>query len=355
MNRYARLLGIAAAASLSVGLALAAPPVGTDPERFVWGGAAEGSSYTDNYVPQVVDVLNTKARMKGYGWGGPTLGTVENAAIITNTPTNLAVGQYDILKDLQGQPIPGDATGKLYDFTFILGADGTPANLGPECLYIVTSIPGYTDSSAFGNVLADAWDMTLATGAEGSGSLATFKRLQSIYPDLTPDSIINAGGALKIVEAVASGQATHGFFVQRPDPASPVFEAIKNAKLTIVPVVDSALEGEYTFNELKVANGGLFTGAKTVATACTFVALITGNPDTNPTNKRIKETVTRLSNAVTSEPNVLRPNLATWRDMFDNMKTLGGEKLQALLKASAEAINEGVNAAGEALDKTVNN
>lgn len=322
--------------------AFAAPPLGTNPDRLVWGGAAEGSTYTDVYVAHVVDVLTTKARMSGYGWGGASKGTLENAAIVTRTPSNLAVGQYDLLKDLNGQPIPGGSD--TYNFSFILGADGTPANLGPECLYIVTNQPGYEGSAAFGNVLADAWNMTLAVDAIGSGSAGTFAKLQGIYPDFIPDSVVHpqSNGALNVVNMVASGQATHAFFVQRPDPAGAVFKLIDEENLTIVPVVDIALEDAgYNFKELKVANGGLFSAAQTVATACTFVSLITGNPDlvTDPAKqKRVKETVARLSAAVTSEANVLQPSLSTWRDMWDNMKTLGGDKLKDLLEASRVAI-----------------
>ncbi len=331
---------IAIASMLSTAAFAEAPPKGANADRFVWGGAAENSTYTDVYVPRVVTVLDTKARMSGYGWGGPTAGTLENAKIISENPTNLAVGQYDLLRDLVGKPIP-NTIGETYDFSFILGADGKPANLGPECLYLVTNRPGYDSTSAWGNVLADAWDMTIATGKEGSGSLGTFQLLQSIYPDLKDVEVVNAGSATDIVNAVVDGKATHGFFVQRPDPSNAVFKAIAEKKLTIVPVIDSELDGKYEFLELKVANGGFFSNAKFIGTACTQVALITGDPaKADPTKvKRVNETIKRLGDAVTSDPNVLRPDLSTWNDMFDNLKVISGEKLQQLLAASSAAIN----------------
>ncbi len=296
----------------------------------IWGGADPGKSvYTDVYVPRVIDVLGQNA-LAGYQWGGPTQGTVDNAARVTDNPTHLAVGQLDILRSLAGQPREGGAP---YAFT-ILAQD-----IGPECLWLVTNLPGY---NTWGDFLGNTWQATVATGGELSGSFGTWKYLSSLYPVLGEAYVNNVGDAGKIIEAVKSGAATHGFFVMRPDPQSATFKAINDAKMSIVPVVDFGLEGEYAFTDLKVANGGFFSDAKTVTTACTSVALITGDPNNvalSPRDKkRLEATITRISALPADQ---LRPNISSWQDMFDSMKAAAGDKAREMMEASKTAL-EGI-------------
>lgn len=333
-------------AAVAIASAMSFSAVGAESLNVWGGGNPETSAYSGVYVPRVIEVLEEN-RMAGYTWGGTTAGTVENAQRVTVNPTDLAVGQYDILKNLNGQPIPGQPT-LTYKFNFILGADGNPANLGPECLYIVTNQKGFAN---FGHVLGDAWNITLATGAEGSGSLATFNNLQRLYPDLNDVQLVNAGGAGDIVSAILAGEATHGFFVQRPDPNNDVFKTIKDKGLTIVPVIDIGLDADYEFKSLKVANGGLFEAPVVVDTACTSVALITGDKSNiDPTDtrsaRRIDATIERLNEAIKANAEVLRPNLATWRDMFDSIKDIGSDKLKELFDASVEGLNEAAQKLG---------
>jgi hypothetical protein len=83
-----------------------------DPDRVVWGGGdpAKGSVYSAAYVPQLIKGLESE-RLPGYAWGGPTQGTVDNAERVTRNPTHLAVGQRDILMQLNGQTIEGAKDG----------------------------------------------------------------------------------------------------------------------------------------------------------------------------------------------------------------------------------------------------
>lgn len=301
----------------------------------IWGGGKAGAStYTDVYVPAVIDALESKA-LAGYSWGGPSEGTVANAGTVTANPTNLALGQLDLLKDLNGKIGPD---GKPYAFT-ILAED-----IGPECLYLVTNQPGY---NTFGDFLGNAFQINVATGGELSGSYGTFKKLTTIYPELNEMLVDNVGSAVDIVNAVKSGKDTHGFFVMRPDPQSTTFKAIADAGLTIIPVIDFGLQDDYQFLELKVANGG-FLGiggsAKSVQTACTSVSLITGDPTSEAAlaltprdQKRLQVTISRIA---AMDPTTLRPNISSWADMWDNLQVLSGEKLKEALEASKKALED---------------
>lgn len=301
----------------------------------VWGGGEAGKSvYTDVYVPHIIKTLENNA-LAGYAWGGATAGTVENAQKVTDNPTNLAVGQLDILQGLAGTQ-KADGSGP-YAFTIL------SPNIGPECLYLVTKLPGY---ATFGDFLGNAWQATVATGSDLSGSFGTLQRLGAIYPAIADEAqIIHAGAASDIIAKVKSDpNVTHGFFVMRPDPQSKTFKEIADAKLTIIPVVDFGLEGKYDFLDLKVANGGLFSGPTTVTTACTSVALITGDPAsaasqamTPRDQKRLKVTIERIG-AIT--PDTLQPNISSWADMWDNLKSVAGDKAKDLMEASKAALED---------------
>lgn len=307
-------------------------------DKKVWGGGNPATSaYSGVYVPRVIEVM-TNERMSGYSWAGESAGTVENALHVTENPAHLALGQWDILQSLKGQPIPG-TNGKVYDFT-VLAQD-----IGPECLYVVTNQAGY---DTFGHILGNAWDMSIATGKEGSGSLATLNLLRGMYPELADAEVVQVGGAADIVKSVKAGTQSFGFFVQRPDPNSEVFKAINDQGLHLVPVVDFDLEGTYSFLDLKVAYGGFFGlggNDEYFTTACTSVALITGTEANVPAGnnrllRRVQETIARLGSL---EPDAFKPNLSSWRDMWDSIKLAAGSKAQEMMEQSKEAFENITN------------
>lgn len=307
-------------------LSLMALPAVAQDAKAVWGGGdPTTSAYSGVYVPRVIEVLGQNA-LGGYTWGGASKGTVDNVERITANPTNLAVGQWDILSQY-ADPKP---------FTVIA------QDIGPECLYLVTKQDGY---NTWGDVIGNAWQIDLATGGNLSGSYGTWKILQSLYPDLADDQMgsvpqrLEEGGASAIVDAVIAGTATHGFFVQRPNPSDDLFKKIAEAKLKFVPIIDYDLEGKYAFQSLKVAYGGIFSGDSFVNTACTSVALITGNPinTAGAATKRLNATIERLSKV---PPADLKPNLSTWQDMWDNLKVISGQAAVDLMDASKKALDD---------------
>lgn len=296
----------------------------------VWGGGDKSTStYSGKYVPHIIKVLEEN-RLAGYEWAGKSEGTVMNAEMVTANPTHLAVGQLDILRNIKGNPMANGNDN--YAFTIL------HENIGPECLYAVTAQKGYT---TWGHVLGNAWDLTIFTGGAKSGAYGTLQGLIQIYPDMADAKVVNAGGAMDIIDQVRRTPSSIGFFVMRPDPNSPVFMKIVDSKLSLVPVVDFELEGLYEFLDLKVAHGGLFSGGEFHTTACTSVALITGDlsqVDQSNTRdyKRLKATIDRVG-GVSAEK--MKPDLSSWRDMWDSMKSASKQKISDLGDASKEAFD----------------
>lgn len=309
----------------------------------VWGGGKKGdSTYTDAYVPQIISTLESQA-LAGYSWGGVSEGTVFNVEQVSKNPTNLAVGQLDLIRSLKGQ-ISSD--GKPYQFTVLA------ENLGPECLYLVTNLKGY---KTFGDFLGNSFQITVATGGPKSGSFATLENLAQLYPDIQNMIVQNVGSAPDIIAAVKAGKATHGFFIMRPDPQSATFKAIADAGMTIIPVIDFGIEGLYDFLELKVANGGLFSDAKFVTTACTSVALITGDPTSDaaqalqPRDKKRLEVTIQKIGSLPAE--TLRPTISSWSDMWDSLRAATGESLKTAMEASKAALEQAKASIGGAISK----
>jgi hypothetical protein len=317
----------ALAAALAVAISVAARADGGNLKAVWGGGPADSSAYTANYVPKVIEVLDTQ-HLSGYTWAGVSPGTVANAEMVTDHPTNLAVGQSDLFALIKDQPIPG-REGAKYQFTVV------KPDIGPECLYLISKDRSY---KTFGDVLGNGWQLGVVTGGEKSGSFGTWKVLQGVYPDLKQMAVTHVSANSDIIEMVKEKSDVVGFFVMRPEPGSEVFKAIADAGLTIVPVVDFELEGKYKFMSLKVSHG--WSGGKEVQTACTTVALITGDPSSanlanDSDKKRLAETIKRMG-AV--DPKSFQPDASSWRDMWDSIASYSTDQAKSLMDQSKKAL-----------------
>jgi len=155
--------------------------------------------------------------------GGLSAGTLQNVKTVHENPTHLALAQRDLL-----EPLKDD-----YKFTVIKD------DIGPECLYMVTKNTAYSN---WGRVVSNAWDLSLATGGQQSGSWGTWQRLASVYPVLKDAKVQHMNNSLEIINAVLNDNAVFGFFVMRPDPNNTVFVEINKAGLKMIPVVDFDIE-----------------------------------------------------------------------------------------------------------------
>ena len=68
----------ALSAAFAAAMALSAHAEDANPKAVWGGGPAAGSAYTANYVPKVIEVLDSQ-HLSGYSWGGVSPGTVANA------------------------------------------------------------------------------------------------------------------------------------------------------------------------------------------------------------------------------------------------------------------------------------
>lgn len=294
----------------------------------IWGGGDPSSStYSGKYVPHIIKILDEN-RLAGYEWAGKSEGTVMNAEMVTANPTHLAVGQLDILRNLKDTPM-SNGTGN-YAFTIL------HENIGPECLYAITAQKGYT---TWGHVLGNAWDLTIFTGGAKSGSYGTLQGLMKIYPDMADAKVVNTGGTKEIIDRVSRTPSSMGFIVMRPDPNSSIFKKIVDSGMSLIPVVDFELEGQYEFLNLKVAHGGIFSGGEFHTTACTSVALITGDLSKVDQNdkrnyKRLKATIDRIGGM---DADKMKPDLSSWRDMWDSIKSASKQEISELGDASKAA------------------
>ena len=105
-----------------------------------------------------------------------------------------------------------------------------------------------------------------------------------------------------------------------------------------MPVVDFDLEGKYKFMSLKVSHG--WSGGKEVQTACTTVALITGDPSSanladDSDKRRLAETIKRMS-AVDSKS--FQPDASSWRDMWDSIASYSTDQAKSLMDQSKKAL-----------------
>lgn len=311
-----KLLAISIAASI-----LSATSTFANDKVVYGGGKVSSSTYSSKYVPAVIDGL-AKNRLAGYQWGGITEGTLENVEKVKVNPTHLAVGQYDMIKNMEG--------------VTILHKD-----IGPECLYMVTKESGYQN---LGHVIGNAWDLEVITGGEKSGSYGTWKVLSGIYKDFADMPVTHSSDI--IADVVATEKPSIGFMVMRPDPNSNTFKMIAENNLSIIPVVDLDLEVDYNFYNLKVAHSGVFGMGKGqyVETACTSVSLFTGVTDKLEGRqlKRLKATIKRVSE---TDASVFTPSTSDFRDMFAGMTKMSTDKISKLaaeVKATAYDLAETV-------------
>lgn len=323
-------------------LALIASTASADDLKKVWGGGDPAvSAYSGTYVPLAIENL-ANARLVGYEWGGKSDGCVDNMQKVTDNPTNLAI--------CQGDMVASEANKAKYKYT-VLRTD-----LGYECLYAVTALPGYDN---FGHIQGNAFDLTIHTTGAASGSMGSWARLAEVYPELADVTVVNHGNDKDAVAAAkadaAKGVAAIAFFVKRPDPENATFEYISQNKMTFIPVVESEIEDKgYSFPDLPVENAGwgaLVGGkVKRITTACTSIALITGDPAALPANapskivSRLTNTIERVQKQSTAE---WQPKEGWFSKMMNDLADTAPSKLAELKKAAKDTADSLGQKAGE--------
>lgn len=286
-------------------------------QSLIHAGSPTGS-YTNDFCPQV-----EKAIRKEFFEHTCTTsqGSADNVEQVLANPKNIGIGQFDVVA---------------------AAADENPGRIslvnpgiGLECLYAVTRDAGIENLSGLSP------RMPVALPPERSGSAATFKYLQSLDDSLAQmRNITYHAGAMDAVKAVIDGNAAMAFFVQFPNTANPVFQAINDAGLHFVPVVNRQILRRdvsgiqvYQPQEVVVTPAGLMDrlagrDPKKVITTCMPVVLFTGDPSqfaegSDEAQDQV-DLLKQLANTTT-------PDTGDWTNIFRNAVSVSRERMQEMM------------------------
>ena len=290
----------------------------------IYTGSEKGA-YFRFYGPAINDVI--KGAMFNDYQVVKTGGTGDNLKRLAETPSAIALAQMDVANDLITK------TSGWSDKMVVVRAD-----LGHECLFAVTSNPKLT---SWGQVQQFATRMRVATASKESGSYLTLQNLQAQDSTLKglDANLQNASDALSAIKLVKEKKADLAFFVQVADVTNPIFEEINKGGMSFVPVADRSflrleINGQkvYDVESVKVtpANFMALSGAKSVNTTCTKVALVTGKPEALPEGAARtdqKDLIKALSEAPVDK---IRPNEPALRKAIDNTAALAEGAINSL-------------------------
>jgi len=326
-----RRLGVIAAVLASIGLA----PGQVGAAQIHTGGKT--GSYFSAFGPKLEALLSKSF----FDYQVVTsAGSGENIEKVAQNPTDIGLAQGDVLAyRLSEQP---DLAQKLT----VIRTD-----VAFECLFAVSG-PQYSDRlTNWGEVLTFARRLRIATASENSGPAVTLRFLQTIYDPLQQARIQFMDSTDAAIESVIRSQSDVAFFVQFADPSNPRFERINDNDLHYVPVVGRAMlrqrvggdQRVYLPQEVKVQSAGIlsFSGVKTVTTACTPLAYITGNPELLPAGSTERLDLEEMIQLVRSaELDTLRPDEDWFQSVLDQAVTVTGSGLDSMLDAVDQAVQK---------------
>lgn len=323
----ALLLAGAAALGLSAGPAAAA--------QIHTGG--QTGSYFSSFGPKLKALLDKSF----FDYQVVTsAGSGANIDAVARNPVDVGLVQGDVLAYiLSEQP-------DLADRLTVIRTD-----VATECLFAV-SAPQYADRlTNWGEVLSFARRLKMATAAESSGPAVTLRFLQTIYAPLQQARIQFMDSTDAALESVIAGQSDLAFFVQFADPSNPRFERINDNDLNFVPVIGREMlrqrvggdQQVYVPQEVKVRSVGIlsFSGVKTVTTACTPLAYVTGNPEQLPPGSSERLDLEEMIQLVRStDVENLRPDEDWFQSVLDQAVTVTGSGLDSMLDSVDQAIQK---------------
>lgn len=252
--------------------ALLALTVGASAQKAIFTGGEKGAYHT-TFCPPLPAVLG-QSMFAGYQCN-PSGGTLENIAQVLSKPTNVGFVQLDVLaREMSTKP-------DLVKQVTLIRKD-----IACEGLWMVTKNPKL---KSYGDVLGYARRINFILPPQTSGSAASFAYLQSIDPDGLgrAKNLKNVNDATTVINTIAAGgEQDVGFFVQFADPENANIKLMVEKGLTIVPVVSREIanakigdEALYNVQSFSLKAAGFIASSDDRVTACTPVAVITGNPD----------------------------------------------------------------------------
>jgi hypothetical protein len=292
---------------------------------------SQGGAYNSTFCPPLPSVLD-KAFFSGYRCQ-PSGGTIDNIAKVVANPSDAGFVQLDVLA-LQMQEKPD-----LAKQISIIRSD-----IACEGMWMVTKNPTL---KSYGDVLGYARRIPFILPGAGSGSAASFKYLQSIDPDGLgrATNIKYVNDTATVINTVAAGSDNSvGFFVQFADPENANIKLMQEKGLSVVPVVSREItkskvkdQDLYQVQSFNLKSGGLFASGEDKVTACTPVAVITGNPENGKTPND-KDNQKDLIEAVAKVPaSALLPTESRIAKLLSGARRVTGSALNEMLAAADKA------------------
>lgn len=292
---------------------------------------SQGGAYNSTFCPPLPSVLD-KAFFSGYRCS-PSGGTVDNIARVIAKPSDVGFVQLDVLAlTMLEKP-------ELTKQVTIIRSD-----IACEGMWMVTK---NTALKSYGDILGYARRIPFILPGQGSGPAASFKYLQSIDPDGLgrATNIKYVQDAQTVINTVAAGSDNSvGFFVQFADPENANIKLMQDKGLTVVPVVSREItkarvgdQDLYQVQSFNLKAGGVFTSGEDKVTACTPVAVITGNPDAQ-TDKNNKDNQKDLIEALRGVPaSALLPQDSRIAKLLQGVHKIGAGALNEMLSAADKA------------------
>jgi hypothetical protein len=252
--------------------ALLALTVSAQAQKAIFTGGEKGA-YHSTFCPPLPNVLN-QSMFSGYRCT-PSGGTLENIQQVLSKPSNIGFVQLDVLaREMADKPdLPKQLT--------VIRKD-----IACEGLWMVTK---NEKLKTYGDVLGYARRINFVLPPQGSGSAASFNFIQKLDPDGLGRAakLRYVNDATTVINTVAAGGDDNvGFFVQFADPENANIRLMVEKGLIVVPVVSREItnakvgdESLYNVQSFGLKAGGFFVSGDERVTACTPVAVITGNPE----------------------------------------------------------------------------
>lgn len=297
-------------------------------QKSIYTGGPKGAYY-NTFCPPLVPALNGSMFM---GYACQTSGgTLDNIKQVVAKPSNIGFVQLDVMA-LQAKENPD-----LLKQVSIIRQD-----IACEGLWMVTKNDKLNN---YGDVLGYARRIPFVV-ADG-GSAASFAFMQSIDPDGLgrARNIKNVTDATAVINTVsASSDNSVGFFVQFADPDNGNIRLMQEKGLKIIPVVSREIANTkvgdqevYSIQSFNLKAAGFFASGDDKVTACTPVAIITGNPE-GQKDINARDDQKDMIKAVRDVPSTaLLPKDDRIASLIKATKKFGGAALNEMLAAADKA------------------
>lgn len=309
-------------------VALAVSPVSA--QHAIYTGSP-GGAYNSTFCPPLPNVLN-QSFFSGYRCQSSG-GTLDNIAKVIANPSDAGFVQLDVLAlTMQEKP-------DLAKQISIIRSD-----IACEGMWMVTKNPAL---KSYGDVLGFSRRIPFILPGQGSGSAASFKYLQSIDPDGLgrASNMKYVNDTATVINTVAAGADNAvGFFVQFADPENANIRLMQDKGLTIIPVVSREItkakvkdQDLYQVQSFNLKSGGIFASGEDKVTACTPVAIITGNPESGKTandKDNQKDLIEALQKVPSSSLLPTEPRMAK---LLSGVRRVTGSALNEMLSAADKA------------------